>query len=115
MNLIENIPMMRKSKISTKAILGLVFGLLLTASQIFGGVTGKISGVVVDSETFDPIVGATVRIVGINVATQTDIDGEYFIINVPSGKYDIAISTVGYETMVKKDFQVWQPLTWPLQ
>lgn len=92
----------------------LAFGLLLAANSVFGGVTGKISGVVEDSETFEPVVGATVRIVGLNLATQTDIDGEYFIINVPSGKYDIAISSVGYETIVKKDVRVLVDLTTPV-
>lgn len=113
-NLIENIPMMRNSKLLAKALLVFAFGLFITADSVLGGVTGKISGVVEDSETLEPIVGATVRIVGLNIATQTDVDGEYFIINVPSGKYDIAITSVGYETVIKKEVRVLVDLTTPV-
>ena len=87
--------------------------LLLLTSSVYGGVTGKISGVVVE-ETGEPVIGATVRVVGTNIATQTDIDGEYFMINVPSGKYDIMVTTVGYETFTKKEIRVLVDLTTPV-
>ncbi len=78
------------------------------------GVTGKVSGVVIDDKMGTPIEGATVRVQGTNIFTQTDADGEYFIINIASGKYDISVTSVGYESTVKQDVRVLVDLTTPL-
>lgn len=86
---------------------------LLVPAVIMAGVSGKISGVV-ESAKGEPVIGATVRVVGTNVGTTTDIDGEYFIINMAGGKYDIAVSSVGFETVVQKDVRVLVDLTTPL-
>jgi outer membrane receptor protein involved in Fe transport len=82
--------------------------------SVVAGVTGKVSGVVIDAGSSQPIEGATVRVLGTNLATETDIDGEYFIINVASGKYDIAVTSVGYDSTVKKDVRVLIDLTTPV-
>ena len=83
-------------------------------SQLHAGVTGKVSGIVVDTELGEPVVGATVRVLGTNIATLTDMDGEYFIINIPSGKYDISVSSVGFETVTKLEVRVLVDLTTPV-
>ena len=95
-------------------ILVLFVLVLITASKSNAGVTGKISGVVIDNSTGLPIEGATVRVLGTNIATMTDIDGEYFIISVPGGKYDIAATTVGFEPVVTKGVRVLVDLTTPV-
>ena len=87
---------------------------ILASSTLQAGVTGKISGIVIDTKSGDPIVGATVRVDGTNQATQTDIDGEYFIINVPSGKYDITVTSIGFEPLTKKEVRVLVDLTTPV-
>ena len=79
---------------------------LLSTAQVQAGVFGKISGIVEDSKSGEPIVGATVRIGGTSHATKTDVDGEFFIINMPVGKYDISVTSVGYERIVHKDIRV---------
>ncbi len=88
--------------------------LCFLTSQINAGVTGKVSGIVLDSKFSEPVVGATVRVVGTNIVTQTDMDGEYFIINIPSGKYDVSVTSVGFETMVKIEVRVLVDLTTPV-
>lgn len=77
-------------------------------------VSGKISGVVEDSENGTPLVGATIRVDGTNLVTETDEDGEYFVIGVPVGKYDLTVTHVGYESMTKKDVRVLVDLTTPV-
>lgn len=104
---------MRIEKRITLGVILLV-GSMLLASSIYGGISGKISGMIIEAKTGEPVVGATVRVVGTNYATQTDIDGEYFIINVPSGKYNLAVSTVGFETFIKKEVRVLVDLTTPV-
>jgi hypothetical protein len=59
-------------------------------------VSGKISGVVINKETGHPLVGATVKVEGARLVTQTDEDGEYFILNLPVGKYDVTVTSIGF-------------------
>jgi len=92
----------------------LLLMLFLAVPAAYAGVTGKISGTVSETQSGEPIVGATVRVVGTDLTTLTDEDGEYFIINVPSGKYDIAVSSVGFQTLTKKDVRVLIDLTTPM-
>jgi outer membrane receptor protein involved in Fe transport len=88
--------------------------ILIGAVAAQAKVTGKISGVVLNSETGEPVVGATVTVVDTDLATKTDEDGEYFIINVPIGQFDLLVSHVGYERMVKKEVRVLVDLTTPV-
>jgi len=92
----------------------LIILLLMLSSNLHAGVCGKISGTVLDVKTDEPVIGATVRVVGTNLVTKTDDDGEYFILSVPSGKYDIAVTNVGYEQVVKKGVRVLLDLTTPV-
>jgi len=87
---------------------------LIISSQILAAVNGKISGTVVDTKTDEPIVGATVRVLGTNMATKTDDDGEYFIISLPSGKWDISVTHVGFEPVTQKGVRVLVDLTTPV-
>lgn len=90
-------------------ILVMAFGTTLNAAT-----TGKISGVVSDVATGEPVVGATVMIVGTSLGTKTDLDGEYFIINVPVGKYTISITHVGFNKVLKEEVRVLADLTTPV-
>jgi len=76
--------------------------ILLASSAVFAQMAGKISGRVVDAQTGEPLIGANVIIVGTSMGAATDIDGNYFVINVPPGKYDIQASMVGYEKIIQK-------------
>src|SRR5688500_54242 len=51
-------------------------------------VPGKITGRVVDFESGDPLIGATVRVAGTSFANVTDEKGYYTIDKVPPGKYN---------------------------
>lgn len=88
--------------------------LLIVASQGQAKVTGKISGVVTDTETGAPLVGATVSVQATSLATSTDEDGEYFVINVPVGEYDLTVTHVGFEKLTKKEVRVLVDLTTPV-
>ncbi len=64
--------------------------------NLFGGTTGKIAGRVVDGKTKEPLIGVNIVIVGTNMGAATDINGEYFIINIPPGNYKVKASEIGY-------------------
>lgn len=59
------------------------------------------SGVVTSSEDGQPIIGATVRVVGTKLGTVTDFNGKYSI-EVPAGKSQLEISYVGMLTKTVK-------------
>jgi len=92
----------------------LLMVLLMAPAQLHAKVSGKISGVVIDAESGEPVIGATVTVVATDLVTKTDEDGEYFIINIPVGEYDLAVTHVGYERVAKKQVRVLVDLTTPI-
>ncbi|MEZ5360072.1 MAG: TonB-dependent receptor [Candidatus Zixiibacteriota bacterium] len=98
----------------TAPLLMLVLILLLCTSHALTSTTGKIAGVVTDNDSFDELPGATIRVVGTPIAVKADLDGEYYIINLPVGVYTLSVSMMGYETIVIKDVRVLMDLTTPI-
>jgi hypothetical protein len=62
--------------------------------------TGRIQGRVTDAQTGQPLVGASVIVVGTNYGNITNEEGYYFINNVPAGVHDIQAQFLGYRTVV---------------
>jgi hypothetical protein len=58
--------------------------------------TGSISGKVIDANTGETIIGANVFIDGTSLGAATDLDGKYFIKNIPTGSYTVIISFISY-------------------
>ena len=67
---------------------------LLMAVSAMAATTGKIAGRVTDASG-TPLIGATVMIVGTSYGAMTDQNGEYFIINLQPGNYDVIGRMVG--------------------
>lgn len=67
---------------------------------------GQISGVVIDGETGETIIGATVRITDTAKGDATDLDGKYTIRNLDPGTYSITVSYVSYSTQTITDIVV---------
>ena len=61
--------------------------------------TAKVSGLVVDQDG-EPLIGATVKVKGTNVATVTNIDGE-FELNAASNA-TLVVSYIGYKDLEVK-------------
>lgn len=75
----------------------LCIALLGTVSPAFAQEGKKITGHVVD-DTNEPLIGASILVVGTSTGVITDLDGNFNII-VPSGATVLQISYVGYETV----------------
>lgn len=73
--------------------------------------TGKIRGVVADKNTGETIIGANVVISGTTRGSATNIDGEYIIIGLSPGKYNLEVSYLGYKKIVINDVLVRIDLT----
>ena len=91
-----------------------VLTLLCAASFASASQTGKIAGVVLDSANGDPIVGARIEVVGTEYGGITDADGEYYILDVPAGAYQIRVIAPGFEWVTKEGARVLLDLTTPI-
>ena len=76
---------------------------LVTPFLIYSGTTGKLGGTIKDAQTGEALVGANIIIEGTNFGAATNIEGEFFILNISPGKYNIKFSFIGYETVLMKD------------
>ena len=74
---------------------GLVL-LLIMSSAALAGTTGKIAGKVNDAQSKEALIGVNVLVVGSSLGGSTNLDGEYFILNIPPGTYELRASAVGY-------------------
>ncbi|MCF8414478.1 MAG: TonB-dependent receptor [Melioribacteraceae bacterium] len=68
--------------------------------------SGKISGKIIDAEFGSPLPGVNVVIVDDDFGAASDMEGDYFILNIPPGKYDLKFSMVGYKTIIMRDVEV---------
>ena len=58
--------------------------------------TARITGKIVDSESGEPIIGATLFFKGLNEGVGTDTNGDYSI-NLNVGRYELTVNYVGYD------------------
>ena len=72
---------------------------MLATAPCLSGTVGKIAGRLTDKTTGEPIVGANVTIKDLKIGAATDLDGEYFILNVHPGTYTVMFSMLGYESV----------------
>lgn len=84
---------------------------LLTWSLAWAGTTGKIAGKVTDKESGEPLPGVNVIILGTTTGAATNINGEFFIVNVPPGTYTLRANLIGYGPVEVKNLQVSVDLT----
>ena len=56
----------------------------------------QVKGTVISDEDGQPVIGATVKVVGTNAGTVTDLNGK-FSITCPKGKNTLSVSYVGME------------------
>lgn len=75
--------------------LSLIFLFLFVSNASAQGV---LRGVVYDSLTAHPLVGANVFLIGTAIGSATNIEGDYRIVSIPAGEYTLRFSYLGYKT-----------------
>ena len=80
----------------------------LVTVQAFGADIADVDlkGRVKDSQSKEPLIGATVKVIGSDVASVTDIDGNFQLSGLKDGIYDIEIKYIGYKTAVKRQVKI---------
>lgn len=84
----------------TRLRAALVLALALLAAPLSSATpaAGRVVGTVTDATTGEPLIGASVVVVGTSIGDATDIDGRYEIPNAPAGEQTLRVSYVGYQT-----------------
>lgn len=77
--------------------------LIIIPFILFAGTTGKLTGTIKDAQTGEPLIGANILIEGTDFGAASNVNGEYVILNIPPGRYNVKISFIGYETVVYTD------------
>ncbi|MBC7185545.1 MAG: TonB-dependent receptor [Calditrichaeota bacterium] len=79
------------------------FALFWCVAPLSAQTVGKIAGKVTDAGTGEPLPGTNVVIVGTSMGAATDGKGDYYILNVPPGRYSLRASMIGYKSTVVVD------------
>ena len=98
--------------IFTSALLIVLFvipGLIVAQTGV-----GKLSGKVIDAATKEPLIGANIVILETQGGAATDINGDYFILNITPGTYSVKVSYVGYAPKTVENVRVVAGITFEL-
>lgn len=79
---------------------------IFSGIDIYGGTTGKVAGKVIDKKTGEALIGVNVVLVETTMGAASDLDGNYFIINIPPGVYELKASLIGYAPVVIQNVRV---------
>ena len=63
--------------------------------------TGSVRGIVIDSETGEPVFGVAVTAPGTDAYAQTDFEGRYTI-QLPAGEYELQFQGISYTNQTRK-------------
>ncbi len=69
----------------------------LGATHVQAAGSCRITGVVLDKVTSEPLPGANVLLEGTSIGSATDMHGEYYIPNIWPGTYTIVVTYIGYK------------------
>ena len=82
--------------------------LLLFITTIGFSQTSTLKGIVLDKQSENPLEGATIELLDMEIATGvvTDFDGKFVIEDVPIGRKAIRISYIGYESTTIPNIEI---------
>ncbi len=84
-----------------------VFAILYTILPLFAFAqvpTQIIRGNVIDKDTREPLIGATIVLQGASMGTTTDAEGNFALPNAPVGRHQVQCTYIGYDTWLSDPF-----------
>jgi outer membrane receptor protein involved in Fe transport len=97
---------MKKSYNFYPYILSFLLLALLFSFRVYAGTTGKLTGKVTDATTNEPLIGTNIIVVGTNMGAAADVDGNYFILNMPPGTYQVKATQIGYSSTTIQNVKI---------
>ena len=87
--------------------------MLFLSNTLYSGITGKISGKVLDAQSGESLIGVNIILLDNDIGTVTNQNGYFSIINIVPGKYSVKSSMIGYAvvTMTQVDVVMNQTIT----
>ena len=64
------------------------------SSEIMNSQKGSIKGIIIDQKTKEPLTGATVQIDGTTTGTVADLDGNFILESLSSGRYKLLVKYI---------------------
>jgi len=89
----------------------LLLFVVFSTGVVIAGTSGKIAGRAIDAVTKQSLLSVNIQIVGTSYGAATDLDGNYFIINVPVGTYTVRASMIGYAPKTISNVKVMVDMT----
>ena len=93
---------MDKSTILITRIAASAIFLFLLIPSLLNAQTGSLKGHVFDKYTNEPLIGASVILEKTSLGSAVDRDGNYLIHSIPSGRYSVKVSYIGYISASKE-------------
>jgi hypothetical protein len=69
---------------------------LIFSTQIYSQGLGTITGKVIDKNSQEELIGATILLEGTTLGAQTDAEGKFIIKGIPPKSYNLVVQYVGY-------------------
>ncbi|MGE5682409.1 MAG: TonB-dependent receptor [Bacillota bacterium] len=82
-------------------VISLMIFFQLIQSSAFAQTGGKIVGKITDAQTHEVLPGVTIRVENTQLGGVSDVEGDYYILNIPPGHYNLVATMVGYKNTVK--------------
>ena len=92
----------------------LFISVFLSSSLFAQAGAGKLAGKITDTDTEEALIGANIVILNTSLGAACDLDGNYFILNITPGTYDVQISFVGYSSKIIKEVRIIPGVTFEL-
>jgi outer membrane receptor protein involved in Fe transport len=101
-------------KLNRSILICIIISVCLKSPLLNAGNTGKISGGVTDLSNNQPLTGANITVLGTDRGAAADQNGEFTILNLPPGLYQLKFSMMGYKSVEVTQIRVSVDLTTPL-
>ena len=85
--------------------------MMVTAFAANAGTVGRVQGRVIDADTGLPLPDANIIIVGSTMGAASTEDGEFFVLNIPAGTFQVQASVIGYKPVIQEHVVVTPDFT----
>jgi len=85
--------------------------LMVGVQLLYSGTAGKLTGKVTDQSTGEPLIGVNVFIPATGQGGATDVEGNYYILNIAPGEYQLRCSMIGYSEQIIEGIRIMVDLT----